>query len=105
LVQGGHIVAVSNKGTDEVINGLCLCSLHHDAYDRGLLAIDDSYVIHKNRKMEAALQKAGLGGGLEGFFVNARVGQKIYLPKNPKYAPHSGYLKANLTAKGTLNFY
>jgi putative restriction endonuclease len=104
LVQGGHIVGVGKKGTDEVINGMCLCSIHHDAYDRGLLAVDENYTIRKNLRMAKALKSAGLAGGLTEFFANSRVGQKIRLPKDLKFAPKPEYLKANLSAKGPQNF-
>jgi len=104
LVQGGHIIGVAKEGTDEVVNGMCLCSLHHDAYDKRLLAVDENYVIRKNRRMEEALQKAGKDGGLEEFFKLSRVGQKIHLPLDGKYAPNPDFLKTNLQAKGKANF-
>lgn len=41
LVQGAHIYPASAPGSsDEVWNGLCLCSNHHAAFDRHLLWID-----------------------------------------------------------------
>lgn len=104
LVQGCHILGVGQKGTDEVINGMCLCSIHHDSYDRGLLAVDENYTIRMNLKMAKALKSAGLAGGLKEFFADSRVGQKIHLPKDSKFAPKPEYLKANLSAKGRQDF-
>lgn len=104
LVEGGHIVPVKAKGSDEVTNGMALCKNHHGAYDSGLLAVDEDGTIKKNKTMVAALKKAGLDGGLDEFFENSRVGQKIHPPNDAKYAPKKEYLKANIEAKGRKNF-
>jgi hypothetical protein len=41
LVQGAHIYPASAPGSsDEIWNGVCLCSNHHAAFDRHLLWID-----------------------------------------------------------------
>ena len=104
LVHGSHIVPVASGGTDETVNGLCLCVLHHEAYDRGLLAIDDTGRILRNTGMAAALTKDSLSGGLDAFFKVARVGQMIHLPAQAKYAPRPAFLKKNLAMKGVTNF-
>jgi putative restriction endonuclease len=104
LVHGSHIVPVASGGTDETANGLCLCVLHHEAYDRGLLAIDASGRILRNTAMAEALTKAALSGGLDAFFKSARVGQTIYVPTESKYAPRPEFLKKNLAMKGAHNF-
>ena len=104
LVQGAHIVPVKAKGTDEVTNGLALCRNHHGAYDLFLLAVDEDGTIKKNKAMVEALKKADLNEGLDEFFKNSRVGEKIYQPKDPNYAPKKEYLKANIESKGKKNF-
>lgn len=99
LVQGAHIVAVRQEGsTDDVRNGLALCSNHHTAYDRGLLAIDTGYVIRVNMEMIAELEKEGLAAGLKEFLAGSRVGEKILGPKEEKYWPDPARLAENLTA-------
>ncbi|RZU30371.1 HNH endonuclease [Edaphobacter modestus] len=104
LVHGSHIVPVASGGTDETVNGLCLCVLHHEAYDRGLLAIDATGRILRNTAMVTALTKASLSSGLDAFFKVARVGQMIHLPADAKYAPRPDFLKKNLVIKGATNF-
>ena len=104
LVHGSHIVPVASGGTDETVNGLCLCVLHHEAYDRGLLAIDAAGRILRNTAMTTALTQASLSDGLAAFFAAARVGQTIYLPSEAKYAPRPTLLQKNLAMKGIKNF-
>jgi len=104
LVQGSHIVPVASGGTDETSNGLCLCVLHHEAYDRALLAVDEHGKILHNHTMVAALTKASLSGGLEAFFKAARVGKAIRMPADSKYSPNPDFLKRNLSLKGIKNF-
>lgn len=104
LVEAAHIDGVAKKGTDEVQNGIALCPTHHGAFDRGLLAVREDLVIVKNIKMDTALRKAGLDGGLDTFYITARVGKQIYLPNDAKYNPSSDYLKKNLEHKGMVDF-
>jgi putative restriction endonuclease len=40
LVTAAHLVPASDRGTSDPRNGLPLCSNHHTALDRGLIAID-----------------------------------------------------------------
>ena len=104
LVHGSHIVSVASGGTDETVNGLCLCVLHHEAYDQGLLAIDGLGRILRNTAMASELAKASLSGGLDAFFETARVGQTIHLPVEAKYSPRPEFLERNLAMKGAHNF-
>lgn len=104
LVQAGHIDGVAKKGTDEVKNGLAMCAIHHTAFDRGLLAVREDFVIVRNTVMDKALRKAGLDGGLDDFYTVARVGQPIYLPSDAKYHPDAKLLKKNCDGKGAQHF-
>jgi predicted restriction endonuclease len=38
-VEAAHIRWHASGGPDEVTNGLCLCSLHHELFDRGALTL------------------------------------------------------------------
>lgn len=44
-LQAAHIVPVSNSGQHQVNNGLLLRADIHNLFDRGLLTIDDRYVV------------------------------------------------------------
>ncbi|MCP2317069.1 putative restriction endonuclease [Nocardia amikacinitolerans] len=46
LLDAAHIVADNDEnGTPEVTNGLCLCKIHHAAFDANLLGISPAYDI------------------------------------------------------------
>jgi putative restriction endonuclease len=54
-VQAAHIVSRSAHGSDDARNGICLCSKHHWAFDRGLFGVDEKrriFVPQKIRSME-----------------------------------------------------
>lgn len=45
ILRAAHIVPVSKGGNDEVQNGICLCTNHEIAYDRGIIKISpDGYI-------------------------------------------------------------
>lgn len=44
-VDAAHIVPFSESHDDSIGNGLALCKLHHWAFDEGLLALDNTYVL------------------------------------------------------------
>lgn len=39
ILRAAHIVPVAKGGSDEIQNGLCLCTNHEIAFDKGLLNI------------------------------------------------------------------
>ena len=39
ILRAAHIVPVAKGGTDEISNGICLCTNHEIAFDNGLLKI------------------------------------------------------------------
>jgi putative restriction endonuclease len=52
LLDAAHIVAdVKDQGTPEIDNGLCLCKIHHAAYDAQLLGISPEYEVVIGKKM------------------------------------------------------
>jgi len=67
LVEAAHIIPHAHKqGTDLPSNGICLCSLHHTAYDKGLLYIDKKYRIRINNNRLSYLRKISRAhGGVE----------------------------------------
>ncbi|WP_445394733.1 phosphorothioated DNA-binding restriction endonuclease [Streptomyces sp. LE64] len=42
-LEAAHVRWWAFHGPDEVDNGLCLCSLHHKLFDKGVLGIDDGH--------------------------------------------------------------
>lgn len=97
LVQAAHIVPVHKDGTDELNNGVALCYLHHKAFDNGTIGIDEDYKIFVSGNAESEFRAAHLDGGFQEFIKTSRMGQKIYLPKDPKYHPHATYLRQRIT--------
>lgn len=44
-VEAAHVLAVQDGGSDEVNNGMALCSIHHKAFDSYVMGIDTQYNI------------------------------------------------------------
>lgn len=64
LIEAAHIVPFSHKhGSDEISNGVCLCALHHTAYDQSLVYFDEDYAIKVNQDKIRYLEKIGRDGG------------------------------------------
>ena len=51
LVDAAHIKPKSKRGSDDPRNGLLLCSLHHRAFDSGMISIEpETLEIHTLKK-------------------------------------------------------
>lgn len=99
LIEAAHITPVGVTGsTDETANGLALCALHHDAYDRGLLGVLPSYAVCINEHRLDELQARGLAGG-EAAFVEA-LPAEIRLPADPTDRPEPLNLQKGLRVRG-----
>jgi putative restriction endonuclease len=47
LLDAAHILADRDeRGRPEVTNGLCLCKIHHGAYDSNIVGVDPDYRMH-----------------------------------------------------------
>lgn len=91
LVQAAHIVPVSHEdGTDYTSNGMALCALHHYAYDRGLVFVDEDYSIELNQSKVNKLRAISRDEGLEEFTEALRA--LILLPPATTDRPHRDYL-------------
>ena len=75
ILRAAHIVPVSEGGKDEIENGICLCTNHEIAYDRGIIKISPDGDIEIN------------GNNLD--ISN----QKIKYPYERKNYPSKKYLK------------
>jgi putative restriction endonuclease len=92
LVQAAHIVPVSHDaGTDLTSNGIALCALHHYAYDRGLVYVDENYSVEINQNKVEQLRAIHRDSGLEEFIGSMR--DLIILPPAISDRPHIEYLR------------
>ena len=92
LLDGAHIVpAAEANSTDETSNGVALCTLHHRAYDHGLVAFQPTYeiVVHDLRVMELKRVNQGLG---EGRF-RSELRDTVRLPMDPRDWPDPNYVR------------
>lgn len=68
LLQAAHIVEDRDPlGGATVVNGLALCAIHHLAYDRNLLGIDPSGVVHIHERLLHEIDGPMLKNGLQHF--------------------------------------
>jgi predicted restriction endonuclease len=84
-VQGAHIYPKSHNGKDDVRNGICLCRMHHWAFDVGWISISDDYTV---------LGKPNLPQEKHYNFIRDYIGRKIRLPIEECFKPHPIYLSA-----------
>ena len=76
LLEAAHITADSDPlGEPVVSNGMSLCRLHHAAFDRLLLGVHPSYVIHVRPDILYEIDGPMLKHGLQGL-----EGQRIVVP-------------------------
>ncbi|SFC16145.1 phosphorothioated DNA-binding restriction endonuclease [Pragia fontium] len=84
-LEAAHIKWKQYGGPCSVNNGLALCSLHHSAFDMGVIGIDDG-------------MKLLISEGVNGSQIVERLfwdfaGQSILLPKNAEYYPHDKFVE------------
>jgi len=86
LVEAAHILPVgARQSNDDVNNGLCLSPTYHRAFDRGLIYLDDSFVMNTNAAEERELASLNLAGGLRDF--KQYLGRPIRLPADRRQWP------------------
>lgn len=87
LVDAAHILPVGARGSnDEIYNGLCLSPTYHRAYDRGLIYLDETYVMRLNLIKEQELVRVNQNGGLDDF--KQYLDQQIHLPADRNQWPN-----------------
>jgi putative restriction endonuclease len=101
LIEAAHIVPHSHeKGTDVIANGICLCALHHTAYDRSLIYFDNEFnILINNSKMEY-LEKVGFDSGFRKF--QSLAFDKIQLPTNHTLRPNIENIKLANQMRGIV---
>ena len=88
LLDAAHITPDSAlHGEPVVSNGMSLCRLHHAAFDRLLLGVHPSYVIHVRRDILEEVDGPMLRHGLQGLHR-----QKIVVPSRRVERPDEGRL-------------
>lgn len=86
LLDAAHVLPVEHPdSTDDTSNGVALCTLHHRAYDRSLVAFDGKYNIVLHEEEVNALSAENLDGGLAAFRSALR--PRILLPDRPQDRP------------------
>ncbi|HEV2881115.1 MAG TPA: HNH endonuclease [Pyrinomonadaceae bacterium] len=90
-VDSAHIYPKELDGSDDFRNGICLCRLHHWAFDSGWMSIADDYIV---------LVRDDLPTAKEYDFIRNYAGQEIHLPQQVEFAPHSVFLRAHRKLKG-----
>jgi putative restriction endonuclease len=92
LIDAAHIIPVAAPtSTDETINGIALCKLHHAAFDRNLISFNENYKIEVSSAEENRLSAVNLVGGLKEFKKNLK--SAIILPADKRDYPKSNYIK------------
>jgi putative restriction endonuclease len=67
LLDAAHIIADSlPKGDPIVPNGLCLCKIHHAAFDQNIVGISPDYSVHVRSDILAEIDGPMLRHGLQG---------------------------------------
>jgi len=99
LLDAAHIIPVSApNSTDEIVNGLALCKLHHFAYDSNLVSFDEAYRIQLSKRRLDELVAKGLDGGLSAFKSN--IGTSLILPRNKAHHPKASYIEKSRLLRG-----
>lgn len=101
LIEAAHIIPHSHKkGTDDVNNGVCLCAIHHKAYDRSLIYFDEKWNILINEDKMSYLEKVGLDSGIRKFEKLAF--EKLQIPRNHTLQPNIGNIRIANQLRGIV---
>ena len=92
LLDAAHILPVAHPdGVDRTSNGVAVCTLHHRAYDNGLITFDEKFRVHLAEKRIADLEAKGRTGGLPEFKKALR--PEILLPDAEADRPVPGIVR------------
>lgn len=99
LLDGAHILPVADpESTDETANGIALCTLHHRAYDRGIVTFDIKNAIHVSGPRIDELKEAGLHAGLDAFQKGLL--KEIHVPSKAEERPKKEFVTKANTLRG-----
>lgn len=98
LIDAAHIIPVADPAsTDETINGIALCKIHHAALDRNLISFDEKYKIEVSDSQIDRLLDANLAGGIKDFKQHLKTA--IILPTDRRDYPSPAYIKQARTVR------
>lgn len=98
LVVAAHIIPVNVQGTNETLNGLALCYLHHEAYDRALITADENYRIRINELTLERLRRIRRDSKAQEFITALRT--ELFLPDRQRDYPSPEYLRRGMQIRG-----
>lgn len=98
LVVAAHIVPVNAQGGNETPNGLALCYLHHEAYDRALVTADENYRIRVNELTLERLRRIRRNSKAQEFVASLRT--DLFLPDRQRDYPSPEYLRRGMEIRG-----
>lgn len=98
LVVAAHIVPVQANGTNETTNGLALCYLHHEAYDRGFVVADRDRRIRVNQQALVRLRRIQRNSREAEFLRTLR--DRLFLPERQRDYPAPDYLRRGMELRG-----
>lgn len=87
-VEAAHIVPNSEKGKDDILNGLSLCRLHHWAFDAGWFTLQDDFRIQVSPKVNSLPSDFGRMGDYDFIRIFSNKTPKMLLPKRKEIYPH-----------------
>jgi len=97
LVDAAHIYPAKFKDSTEAVgNGILLSPTLHRAYDRGLIFLDEEYVMRINEKKVSRLVRDRLDDGIEEF--RSLLEKQIHLPE-PGQRPDKSYIEKALVVR------
>ena len=89
--QSAHIYPKEFDGSDDLRNGICLCHMHHWAFDAGWISLDDDLTILINKSLPEAKEYD---------FIRIYKDKKISKPIRDELCPHPIYLNAHRQLHG-----
>ena len=71
-MEAAHVVSRSQRGRDCLSNAICVCPVHHWAFDRGLITIDEELSVRVSSEVSVF--------GVDSTFLDKLEGQKARFP-------------------------
>ena len=82
LLDAAHIIPDSMGGAATVNNGISLCKIHHSAFDKSILGINEDYLIEVRKDILEEIDGPMLKYGLQEMHH-----RKIILPRSHRFNP------------------